>query len=117
MKLTSLMKLSLLSLALLAPFCAAAPAPVSASHAVYVAHLRSALCSHDTSSQATHGVVRSILTEHPVLDGHIDLPYTFRAGVAGDLANYSANYLGYVPLHADLPRLRKGQTGGFFSIA
>lgn len=67
--------------------------------------------------QSAIEVANSVLSQHPVLDSHIDLPVQLRVRFGGDLANSSANYLGRLPLHVDLPRLRQGKSGGFFSIA
>ena len=51
-----------------------------------------------------------ILADHPVVDGHNDLPWALRefGGPAPDLA------AGEPRLHTDLPRLRAGRVGGQF---
>ena len=60
-------------------------------------------------------VAHSILSAHPLLDMHIDLPVLARVKYRDNLTSfpYDSNVYG----HVDLPRLRKGHVGGFFSIA
>ncbi|ESK91003.1 microsomal dipeptidase [Moniliophthora roreri MCA 2997] len=54
----------------------------------------------------------SILERAPVIDGHIDLPTVARYKYAN---NVTAIHLeSEMPMHVDIPRLRKGRVGGFF---
>ncbi len=57
--------------------------------------------------------VRALLTEHPVVDGHNDLPYAAR-----ELTSYDWGCLdvgrGGTPTHTDIPRLRTGGVGAQF---
>jgi len=56
--------------------------------------------------------VRTILEVSPVIDGHIDLPILVRWALAnnGSAVDLEEPFEG----HVDIPRLRKGQVGGFF---
>jgi membrane dipeptidase len=58
-------------------------------------------------------VVRSLLDDHPVVDGHNDLPWAAR-----DLVGYDFDRLdlaaGGTPTHTDLPRLAAGGVGAQF---
>ncbi len=56
---------------------------------------------------------RAILREHPVLDGHNDLPWVLREEVGGDLARRDLREH-RLEQHTDLPRLRAGGVGGQF---
>ncbi|CEH17905.1 microsomal dipeptidase [Ceraceosorus bombacis] len=62
-------------------------------------------------------VAHSILRTTPLIDGHVDLPVLFRYIYGGDLASPKVDYKGELQGFVDLPRLRKGGSGGFFSIA
>ncbi|MCB5166302.1 dipeptidase [Streptomyces bambusae] len=77
-------------------------------------------------TDGSHGVVpgtrpgdalaeaRELLAEHPVVDGHNDLPWALREQVQYDLAqrDIAADLSGV--LHTDLPRLRAGGVGAQF---
>jgi membrane dipeptidase len=57
--------------------------------------------------------IDELLREHPVIDGHNDLPIAFYELCDYDLDAHDLS--GSVPsLNTDLPRLRKGQVGGQF---
>lgn len=60
--------------------------------------------------------VRRLLAEHPLVDGHNDLPCRIRTEYDGDLASYSFA-AGDPGGHTDLPRLRAGGVGGQFWAA
>jgi membrane dipeptidase len=63
-----------------------------------------------TTSEAR---VQELLTEHPVIDGHNDLPIAFYELCGYDLDAHDLS--GSVPaLNTDLPRLRTGHVGGQF---
>jgi membrane dipeptidase len=63
-----------------------------------------------TTSEAR---VRDLLREHPVIDGHNDLPIAFYELCGYDLNAHDLS--GSVPrLHTDLPRLREGHVGAQF---
>jgi membrane dipeptidase len=63
-----------------------------------------------TTSEAR---VRDLLREHPVIDGHNDLPIAFYELCGYDLDAHDLS--GSVPqLHTDLPRLREGHVGAQF---
>ena len=57
---------------------------------------------------------RELLAEHPVVDGHNDLPWALRKQVGYDLdqRDISTDQAAY--LHTDLPRLRRGGVGAQF---
>ena len=57
---------------------------------------------------------RALLREHPLIDGHNDLPWAIRQDdrAAGDPARYDLT--GPTPGHTDLARLRAGGVGGQF---
>jgi membrane dipeptidase len=57
--------------------------------------------------------VRALLAEHPVVDGHNDLPYAARELVGYDWARLDVSRPGQ-PTHTDLPRLREGGVGAQF---
>ena len=58
-------------------------------------------------------LIEELLGEHPVIDGHNDLPIAFYELCEYDLDAYDLT--GPVPaLHTDLPRLRAGHVGGQF---
>lgn len=57
--------------------------------------------------------VRAVLRDHPLIDGHNDLPIAFYELCGYDLD--AVDLSGSVPkLHTDLPRLRAGQVGAQF---
>ncbi|MCX5075071.1 dipeptidase [Streptomyces sp. NPDC060334] len=60
------------------------------------------------------GEARELLAEHPVVDGHNDLPWALREQVRYDLdrRDIAADQSGH--LHTDLPRLRAGGVGAQF---
>ncbi|KAK0570030.1 hypothetical protein OC861_000337 [Tilletia horrida] len=60
-------------------------------------------------------VAHSVLKHTPLIDGHVDLPVLARIVTGGDISQLA--YDKQLPKEVDIPRLRKGQTGGFFSIA
>lgn len=63
-----------------------------------------------TTSEAR---VRELLRDHPVVDGHNDLPIAFHELCGYDLDAYDLS--GSVPaVRTDLPRLRQGQVGAQF---
>jgi membrane dipeptidase len=65
-----------------------------------------------TTDTAYLARVRTLLGEHPLIDGHNDLPWRART-----LAGYDWERLdiaGSTPTHTDLPRLRSGCVGGQF---
>ncbi|MFF3273384.1 dipeptidase [Streptomyces chrestomyceticus] len=57
---------------------------------------------------------RALLAEHPVVDGHNDLPWALREQVRYDLdrRDIAADQTGH--LHTDIPRLRAGGVGAQF---
>ncbi len=59
---------------------------------------------------------RELLTRHPLVDGHNDLPWTIRKHRAapGDLDMYDLRQAAPPPGQTDLPRLRAGGVGGQF---
>ncbi|MFK0238333.1 dipeptidase [Streptomyces vinaceus] len=60
------------------------------------------------------GEARELLAEHPVVDGHNDLPWALRQQVRYDLAqrDLADDQRGH--LHTDIPRLRAGGVGAQF---
>jgi membrane dipeptidase len=56
--------------------------------------------------------VRALLAEHPVLDGHNDLPWEARERAGNDLDRLHLDEA--APTHTDLPRLRAGGVGAQF---
>ncbi|MDK1475760.1 dipeptidase [Streptomyces sp. 549] len=57
---------------------------------------------------------RALLAEHPVVDGHNDLPWALRAQVRYDLDRRDIATDQSAHLHTDLPRLRAGGVGAQF---
>ncbi len=62
----------------------------------------------DTSAR-----IRDLLAEHPVVDGHNDLPWEARERVGYDWSRLDISRAG-CPTHTDLPRLRAGGVGAQF---
>jgi len=58
--------------------------------------------------QAAHLIMETA----PVIDGHIDLPILVRERFANNASAFDLRK--EMPGHVDIPRLRKGQVGGFF---
>ena len=61
----------------------------------------------------THDRIRALLAEHPVVDGHNDLPWEARERVAYDWSRLDIAVPGQ-PTHTDIPRLRAGGVGAQF---
>jgi membrane dipeptidase len=57
---------------------------------------------------------RELLAEHPVVDGHNDLPWALRQQVRYDVAQRDIAADQSAHLHTDLPRLRAGGVGAQF---
>ncbi|WP_030716513.1 dipeptidase [Streptomyces sp. NRRL F-2580] len=57
---------------------------------------------------------RELLAEHPVVDGHNDLPWALREQVRYDLARRDIGGDQSAHLHTDIPRLRAGGVGAQF---
>ncbi|WSA47570.1 dipeptidase [Streptomyces sp. NBC_01803] len=57
---------------------------------------------------------RALLAEHPIVDGHNDLPWALRKQVAYDLDRRDIATDQSAHLHTDLPRLRAGGVGAQF---
>jgi membrane dipeptidase len=57
---------------------------------------------------------RALLAEHPVVDGHNDLPWALREQVAYDIDQRDIAGDQSVHLHTDIPRLRAGGVGAQF---
>ncbi|MFB4194553.1 dipeptidase [Streptomyces carpaticus] len=57
---------------------------------------------------------RALLAEHPVVDGHNDLPWALREQVRYDLTRRDIATDQSAHLHTDLPRLRAGGVGAQF---
>ncbi len=57
--------------------------------------------------------IRALLTDHPVIDGHNDLPWEARERVAYDWDRLDIA-VAEQPTHTDVPRLREGGVGGQF---
>ncbi|GHE55970.1 membrane dipeptidase [Streptomyces vinaceus] len=60
------------------------------------------------------GEARELLAEHPVVDGHNDLPWALRQQVRYDLAQRDLADDQRDHLHTDIPRLRAGGVGAQF---
>ncbi|MFO7260237.1 MAG: dipeptidase [bacterium] len=63
---------------------------------------------------AADELVRRVLTQTPLFDGHNDLPWAIRehTGAPGNVEAYDLR--GRAPGHTDIPRLRKGMVGAQF---
>lgn len=61
----------------------------------------------------TQARIAALLRDHPVLDGHNDLPWEARERVGYDWERLDLA-AGGLPTHTDLPRLRKGGVGAQF---
>lgn len=57
--------------------------------------------------------IRDLLVDHPVVDGHNDLPWEARERVAYDWDRLDVGRAGQ-PTHTDIPRLREGGVGAQF---
>ena len=57
--------------------------------------------------------IRALLAEHPVIDGHNDLPWEARERVGYDWSRLDIATAGQ-PTHTDIPRLREGGVGAQF---
>jgi membrane dipeptidase len=60
---------------------------------------------------------RRILSEAPLIDGHNDVPWTFKDKAANRLDGIdlgSDTKQGEIPMHTDIPRLRRGKVGAQF---
>ena len=57
--------------------------------------------------------IRALLAEHPVVDGHNDLPWEARERVGYDWSRLDIATAGQ-PTHTDIPRLREGGVGAQF---
>lgn len=57
---------------------------------------------------------RTLLAQHPVVDGHNDLPWALRKQVRYDLARLDVGRDQSGKLHTDIPRLRAGGVGAQF---
>ncbi|MFR9676650.1 dipeptidase [Streptomyces sp. TR06-5] len=57
---------------------------------------------------------RALLAEHPVVDGHNDLPWALREQVAYDIDRRDVATDQSAHLHTDIPRLRAGGVGAQF---
>jgi len=66
-----------------------------------------------TDSSEVTQIVADVLAEHPVWDGHNDLPWEMRAQVGYDLDALDVGTRGS-RTHTDLPRLREGGVGAQF---
>ena len=68
----------------------------------------------DSGPEDPLGRARALLREHPVIDGHNDLPWTIRGetGPPGDLESYDLRES--TRGDTDLARLRAGGVGGQF---
>ncbi|ODM90881.1 Dipeptidase 1, partial [Orchesella cincta] len=66
-----------------------------------------------------------VLSQHPLIDGHNDLPWTMRQLASNDLRKFDLSkdltvvepWASASTSHTDIPRLRKGKVGGVFWIA
>src|ERR1700712_5887069 len=66
-----------------------------------------------TSSVSSLVAARALLAEHPIIDGHNDLPFELRELVNYDLAAYDISQR-QSRTHTDLVRLAEGGVGGQF---
>ncbi|MEH6791823.1 dipeptidase [Parasphingorhabdus sp.] len=77
------------------------------------------------ADRATAARVEQVLSAHPVIDGHNDLPWALREWFDGDLSkvDLAKDTAGLpppesmpdaIPLMTDIPRLRQGHVGGQF---
>ncbi|GAA5916881.1 hypothetical protein JCM5296_000737 [Sporobolomyces johnsonii] len=58
-----------------------------------------------------------ILRAHPLIDGHVDLPYTIRHLSRQPLEVVRNELKSGLVGHVDIPKLRKGGVGGVFNVA
>ncbi|KAK0554221.1 hypothetical protein OC846_000930 [Tilletia horrida] len=79
------------------------------------AELSSLVFGGPPSLSHSKAVAHDVLRHTPLIDSHIDAPIFFRTLTGGDISKL--DYDKKLPLQVDIPRLRQGQVGGFFSIA
>jgi membrane dipeptidase len=68
----------------------------------------------DSGAARSLAAARELLAEHPVADGHNDLPWALREQVRYDLDRRDIAQDQSAHLHTDLPRLRAGGVGAQF---
>ncbi|SCK11073.1 dipeptidase [Streptomyces sp. WMMB 322] len=68
----------------------------------------------DAANAALLARARELLAEHPVVDGHNDLPWALREHVSYDLDKCDIAQDQSSRLHTDIPRLRAGGVGAQF---
>ncbi len=59
-------------------------------------------------NDAAHAHALDLMSAHPFIDGHNDLPWIVRAAAGGDLANYDLTRV-HPETDTDIPRLREGK--------
>ncbi|CAD6901881.1 unnamed protein product [Tilletia controversa] len=79
-----------------------------------LASISSSVFGGPTASQSL-SVARDVLKHTPLIDGHVDLPVVARILAGGDISKFPYDKHTYGQV--DVPRLREGKAGGFFSIA
>lgn len=70
---------------------------------------------HASCTRAADAERKAVLSKHPLIDLHVDLPIVLRMLFSDNLSK--VNYSGTLPGAVDLDRLRRGKSAGFFSIA
>ncbi len=68
------------------------------------------------SDEELEAIVREVLREVPLIDGHNDAPWAIRSRVSNHLGGFDFNDTTAIdkPMHTDLRRLRAGGVGGQF---
>lgn len=69
-------------------------------------------CTAAAQDGSDMGRAKAVLAQHPLIDGHNDLPWAIRKETAGDIAAYDLT--GHASGHTDFPRLEQGMVGGQF---
>lgn len=76
--------------------------------------------SQTANAQSPEVTANQVLAEHPIIDGHNDVPAQIRGRFDSDFSKFdfrdTLNTLGEAekPMHTDIARLRKGGVGGQF---
>lgn len=89
---------------------------------VHVVFVSSHIISKRAIDESISARIERVLTAHPIIDGHNDVPFTLKKMFENDVSRFDFEsnlrdapfYKEIASSHTDLPRLRKGKVGGQF---